>query len=50
MARWVKNLTVSMRMQVQSLALLSELRIWWCHKLQHKLQMGLRFGIAMTVA
>ena len=33
-AQQVKNLTVSMRMWVQSLALLSGLRIWRCHNLQ----------------
>ena len=40
------NRIVSMRMQVQSLASLSGLRIW----LQRRLQMWLRSGIAMAVA
>ena len=31
--RWKPIQLVSMRMQVQSLALLSELRIWDCHEL-----------------
>ena len=41
---------VSVRMQVQSLASLSELRIWHCCKLQHSLQMQLRSDVAMAVA
>ena len=38
MAPWVKNPT-SMRMRVQSLALLRGLRIWHCRKLQCRLWM-----------
>ena len=49
-AQWVKNTTpLSMRMQVQSLALLSGLRIWLCHKLQHRSQMQLRSCVAVAV-
>ena len=40
---------VYIRMQVQPLALLSELRIWHCYKLQCRLQMQLGSGVAMTV-
>ena len=32
------------------LDLLSELRIWYCHKLQPKSQMWLGFGVAVAVA
>ena len=38
-----------MRMWVQSMALLSELRIWRCNKLQGRLQMQLRSGVALAV-
>ena len=38
-----------MRMRVQSLAFLSGLRIQHCCKLWHRLQMGLRSGIAVVV-
>ena len=48
-AQWVKKLTVSLRLQVQSLALLSELQIWCCHKLWHKLQIWLGSSIAVAV-
>ena len=41
---------VSMRMQVQSLASISGLRIWHCHKLHQRLQLQLRSGVTMTVA
>ena len=40
-AQRVKNLTLSMRMWVQPLALLSDLRIWCCHKLQQRSQSSL---------
>ena len=52
MAQWVKNPMdiVSMRMQVQSLALLSGLRIQRCHKLWYRSQMQLGFGVAVVVA
>ena len=40
MAQWLMNPTVSMRMQVESLALLSGLRIWCCCELG----VGLRRG------
>ena len=36
-------------MQVQSLALLSELSIWLCHKLWRRSQMWLGSGVAMAV-
>ena len=36
-------------MQIQSLASLSGLRIWCCHELQCRLQMQLRYGIAVAV-
>ena len=49
-AQQVKNLTVSMRMQVQSLALLSGLRIQHCPKLQCRSQMWLESGVAAVVA
>ena len=38
-----------MRIQVQSLALLSGLSIGHFHKLRHRLQVGLRLGVAMVV-
>ena len=46
----VKNTTVSMRMQVQSLASLSGLRIWCCCELQHRSQMQLGSGVAAAAA
>ena len=50
-AQRVENLTLSMRMQVQSLALLSGLRIQTCHRLQVRgSRMWLRTGIAVAVA
>ena len=48
-AKWVKNPTGTMRMQIQSLALLSGLRIWSCGELWCGLQTRLRSGIAMVV-
>ena len=39
-----------MRMQVPSLASLSELRIWHCCELQHRLQMQLRSSVTMALA
>ena len=39
---------VSMRMQVQSLALLGRLRIWCCCKLWYRSQTPLRSGIAVA--
>ena len=50
---WLSRLRtrlVSMKMQVQSLALLSGLQIWCCCKLQHRLLMWLRSGVAVAVA
>ena len=40
---------VSKRKQVQSLALLSELRIWHCHELWCRSQTRLGSGIAVAV-
>ena len=49
-AQQVKNPDIlSMRMQVQSLALLSRLRIQCCRKLQSRLKMQLRSSIAVAV-
>ena len=45
----VKDLTLSLRMQVRSLASLSGLRIQHGHKLQRWLQMQLGSGIAAAV-
>ena len=39
-----------MRAQVQSLALLSGLRIWSCYELQFRSQTWLGHGVALTVA
>ena len=41
---------MSVRMQVQSLASLTGLRIWRCHKLQYTSQMRLGSGVTMAVA
>ena len=49
MAQCVKNLTVSVRMRIQSLDLLSGLRIQCCHKLQPRLQTWLGSCIAVAV-
>ena len=43
------TLQLSIRMWVQSLALLSELKIWHCHELWRRLQMWLGSGIAVAV-
>ena len=45
--QWVKNPTVSVRMWVQSLALLSGLRIWCCHKLWCRSQMQRSLDLAL---
>ena len=49
MAQWVKNLTVSMRIRVRSLASLSGLKIWYCHccGLGHYCCMGLELPRAL---
>ena len=50
---WLSGLRtqlISMRMKVQSPVLLSGLRIWHCHKMQHRLQIWLRSGIAVAWA
>jgi len=39
----------TMRLQVQSLASLTELRIWHCHELWCRLQMQLRSRVAVAV-
>ena len=46
----LKSDIVSRRMWVQSLALLSGLRIWHCCKLQCRSQVQLRSGVAVAVA
>ena len=48
--QWKQTQVVSMRMQVQSMALLIGLRIWHCHKLWCRLQMRLGSCIAVAVA
>ena len=50
MAQHVKNPTVSMRMQVQSLAFLSGLKYPALRELWCRSQMQLRSGIAVAVA
>ena len=49
MAQQLANLTRIMRMQVQSLASLSELRIWHCHELWCRSQMQLGSSVAVAV-
>ena len=39
----------TMRLQVQSLASISELSIWHCHQLWCRLQTRLRCGVAVAV-
>ena len=41
---------ISVRIHVWSLASLSGLRVWPCHKLGHRLQMGLRSNVAVAMA
>ena len=48
-AQWLTSHNI-MRTWVQSLTLLSGLRIWHCCELQHRLQMRLRSHIAAAVA
>ena len=48
-AQWKRIAPVSMRMWVQSLALLSALGIWRCHELWCRLQMPLRSQVAVAV-
>ena len=50
MAQWKRISLGTMRLWVQSLALLSGLRIWHCHELWCSLQMRLRSGVAMALA
>ena len=50
MAQHVKPNIVSMRMQVQSLASLSGLRIQCCRKLWHRSHVRLRSSVAVAVA
>jgi len=47
--QWKCIWLASMRTQIQSLALLSGLRIWLCHELWGRSQRWLRFGIAVAV-
>ena len=44
------NLTIPMRIQVQSLALFSQLKIWHCHELWCRWQKKLGSGVAVAVA
>ena len=48
--QWVTNLTISMRILVWSLTLLSGLRIQHCHELWCRSQTQIRSDIAMAVA
>ena len=41
---------VSVRMWVRPLASLNELRIWYCHRMWHRLHMWLRSSVVMAVA
>ena len=50
MAQWKRIWLVSMRMQVQTLASLSGLRIWHCCDLRYRLQTWLRSGTAMLAS
>ena len=52
MAQQKRIRLVSMRMQVQSLVLLSRLRIWHCHKLWcgSQTQLGFRTAVAVVKA
>ena len=45
-AQQVKDPTLSLRLWVQPLALLSGLRIWCCYKLWHRSHMQLRSSVA----
>ena len=47
MAQWLTNLTRNHRLQVQSLALLSGLRIQRCHELWWRSQTRLGSGVAV---
>ena len=49
-AQWVKNLILSLRMWVQSLALLSGLRIRHCHKQQMHTQIWCGCGCGVALA
>ena len=50
MAQWKRIQLETIRLLVQSLALLSGLRIWDCHELWCRSQVRLRSGIAVAVA
>ena len=50
MAQWKQIRLGTMRLQVQSLASLSGLRIWRCHELWYGLQTWLASGVAVAVA
>ena len=50
MAQWKKIQLGTMRLQVESLALLSGLRNRCCHELWYRLQMWLGSGVAVAVA
>ena len=49
-AQWKRIQVGATRLWVQSLALLGGLRIWCCHELCCRLQMRLRYGVAVAVA
>ena len=48
--QWKRIRLGTMRLQVQSLALLSGLRIWRCPELWYRSQMWLRSGVDVAVA
>ena len=50
MAQWKGIQVGTIRLQVQSLALLSGLRIWRCHELWHRSQTWLTSCVAVAVA
>ena len=50
MAQWLINLTRNHELRVQSVALLSGLRIWCCCELWCMLQKGLGHGVDMALA
>ena len=50
MAQWYQTQLVSMRMRVRSLASLSGLKIWHCHKLRCMSQTWLGSGFAVAEA
>ena len=49
MVQWKRIQLGTMKLLVQSLALLSGLRIWHCHELWCRLQMQLRSDVAVVL-